>query len=61
MCCLLLREKNKGEPSPPAKKNTKIPSGISGKARDSPGIITGQSRESFVYVFPCVFDFAGPD
>ena len=33
---------------------------ISGKGRDSPGIIPGQSRENFVYVFSCLLVFPGP-
>ena len=33
---------------------------ISGKGRDSPGIIPGQSRENFVYVFSCLWVFPGP-
>ena len=34
---------------------------ISGKGRDSPGIIPGQSRENFVYVFSCLLVFPGPN
>ena len=33
---------------------------ISGKGRDSPGIIPGQSREHFVYTFSCLLVFPGP-
>ena len=32
----------------------------SGKGRDSPGIIPGQSRENFVYVFSCLLVFSRP-
>ena len=33
---------------------------ISGKGRESPGIIPGQSRENFVYVFACLLVFPCP-
>ena len=33
---------------------------ISGKGRDSPGIIPGQSCENFVYVFSCVLVLISP-
>ena len=32
-----------------------------GQSRDCPGIIPGQSRENFVYVFCCLLVFSGPD
>ena len=32
-----------------------------GQSRDSPGIIPGQSRENFVYVFPCLLVFSWPE
>ena len=31
-----------------------------GESRDSPGIIPGQSRENFVYVFACLLVFSLP-
>ena len=34
---------------------------ISGKGRESPGIIPGQSRENFVYVFACLLVFPCPE
>ena len=33
---------------------------ISGKCRDSPGIIPEESREQLVYVFACLLVFSGP-
>ena len=33
---------------------------ISGKGRESPGIIPGQSRENFVFVFACLLVFSLP-
>ena len=33
---------------------------VSGKCRDNPGTISGQSREDFAYVFPCLFVFFWP-
>ena len=48
MCCLVVGLKG---------TQKQISQKISGKCRDSPGIILGQSSENFVYAFSCLLFF----